>query len=151
MSFIVKYLIARDIKHYLGFLFERGYTINEIHYDSRTFGNWWVVLQSSRCVIVVTQDRSELLVSFAPHMSEPKNQIALESMIYFLSEGKTFIGYFDGNLFQEKKRQFERLARLLNGNIDQIEPYFGSNYEKYKSELLNAQRKYNECLLKSSR
>lgn len=151
MSFIAKYFIARDIKQYFGFLFERGYTINEIFYDSKTFGNWWVVLQSSCCVIIITQDRSEILLSFASHKSETSNQIALESMIYFLSEGKTFIGFFDGDLFREKKRQFERLAQLLKGNIDRIEPYFGSDYEKFKIELLVAQRKYNERILKSSR
>jgi hypothetical protein len=151
MSFIAKYFIARDIQRYFGFLFERGYTLNEIFYDSKNFGNWWVVLQSSCCVIFVTQDRSEILLSFASHKSETNNQIALESMIYFLSGGKTFIGFFDGDLFREKKRQFERLAQLLKGNIDRIEPYFGSDYEKFKIELLVAQRKYNERLMKSSR
>lgn len=151
MSFFAKYFIARNIKHYFGFLLERGYAINEIYYDWRVYGNWRVVLQSSRCRIIIAQDRNEIFLSFASHGQENKEQFAIESAVYFISDEGTFIGFYGGNLFREKKMQFDRLAKLTNEFIDQIEPLFGNDYEKFKIELLMAQSKYNERLLKSIR
>jgi hypothetical protein len=134
--------VQKDIKRYFGFLFDKGYKIRDAVYDSQHFGNWIVALESPNCVIEITNDRNEILLAFAPVKSGRNNQIGLRPMIYFLSHEQNFIGPYEGNLFWGRKKQFERLASLLKEYIDQITPYFGNDFEKYKSDLMSAGKKY---------
>jgi hypothetical protein len=133
--------IKKDIKHYFGFLFEQGYEIADVAYDSQNFGNWRAVLESSACVIEVVNDRSEIFVSFAS-LADRKNSIGLKPMIYFLSQETNFIGPYEGNLFWGRKKQFESLGSLLREYIDRVAAYFGSEYEKYKKDMMLVGKKY---------
>ena len=131
--------VEKDIRRYFGFLFDRGYKIRDSEYSSQHFGNWRVTLESTKCVIEIYSDRFELFVAFGPSDINRKNRIGLKSMIYFLSHGQNFIDSYDGNFFWGKKKQFERLASLLNEYIDQITPYFGDDFWKYAGDLMLAQ------------
>ena len=82
---------------------------------------------------------------FIPVNVDRKYGISIEAMIYFLTEGREFIGNFKGNFAWGKRKQFERLVSLLKTYLDQIVPYFISgNFEKYKADLMLAQKKYND-------
>jgi len=148
MKLITQFFIARDIKNYFRFLFDKGYKIREILYHPQSFGNWGVILESLNNLIIISCDREEIFVSFAPLNTDKRDNIGLEAMIYFLSQGQVFIGNFDGDLFREKKKQFEKLSHLLEEYLEQITPYFGGNFLSYKTELLSTQQKYNDQLLK---
>lgn len=148
MKKISRFLIARDIKRYFGFLFERGFEIREILCRSLAFGNWSVVLESPNCLIIIASERDEIFLSFAPLNTDKKDRVCIEAMIYFLSEGKIFIGGIEGNRSPQKKKQFEKLASLLIKHIDQITPYFGSEFAKHKDELFSVQKEYNDRLVK---
>ncbi|MBE0681576.1 MAG: hypothetical protein IH589_06650 [Anaerolineales bacterium] len=141
--------VVRDIKHYFGFLFEKGYKICSAYYAYQHFGNWGIQLESQDCVIFIVQDRFEISISFSPvfESRDYNHQIGLQTMIYFLSKGKNFVGSFNGNHFWNKKRQFERMAVLLNEYLDQIVPYFGKNlYYESKVEFVDAYMDYVRIL-----
>jgi len=148
MKKLAQAFIAKDIKHYFGFLFDKGYKIRDIQYFRESFGNWRVVLESPICLIIISQDRNAIFVSFSSASAGMKKQIGIRAMIYFLSQKQNFIGDFNGNLFWGKKKQFERLAGLVKEYIDQITPFFGSDFKKYQAELLVAQKEYNNLLLR---
>jgi hypothetical protein len=157
-DFVVKYnlyFVLRDIKRYFVFLLDKGYKIANTHYSFQHFGNWIVTLESQKCTIFIIQDRLELQLSLAPRKAEMKDSFSLESMIYFLTKGQEFIGYFEGNLSWGKKKQFGRLANLLRKYHDQIVPYFDNNgnnlwesdFSKHKDDLISNQKRYNELLM----
>jgi len=146
--------VIKDIRKHFGFLFDKGYTISNTLYSYEHFGNWIVTLESQKCKIHLVQDRLELLVSFSPRKADTKVELGLGTMIYFVTKGQKFIGFFKGNHSWGKKKQFERLANLLREYHDQIVPYFDndnpweSDFGKYKDELMSTQRKYNDLLMK---
>jgi len=123
--------IIKNIEHYFGFLFDRGYKIRHAEYSPQFNGNWVVELESSNCVIYITKDRNDLLLEFSSLRDRnPRNRIVIEKMIYLLSNGQTIIEPFKGNLAWGKKKQFERLSSLLREYIDQITSYFGADNVK---------------------
>lgn len=141
-DFILKY-----IKKYFGFLYEKNYKIQSVDYHPDAFGNWEVLFESSECVIQIAMDRDELFVEFIPLHGGQDNRIGLKSMIYYISQGHIFISSFKGNLFWGRKKQFERYSNLLREYIDQIAPYFGDDFYKYKDDLLSAQKRYNSLAI----
>ena len=140
--------IQKDIKRYFKFLFDRGFKFSDSFYDAQNFGNWTVSLESSKCIIEISSDRNELFVAFAS-IKDRRSTIGLKPMIYFLSQGQNVIGPYEGNLFWGKKKQYQRLATLLEKYIDQITLYFGSDFQKYKEELILAGKKYVDLLLEN--
>ena len=140
--------IQKDINRYFKFLFDRGFKFSDSFYDAQYFGNWMVSLESSKCIIEISSDRNELFVAFAS-IKERKSTIGLKPMIYFLSQGQNVIGPYEGNLFWGKKKQYQRLASLLEEYIDQITLYFGNDFQKYKEEMISAGKKYVDLLLKN--
>ncbi len=133
--------IKDDIKRYFGFLFDKEYKFRDDHHFLEAPGYWSLELESPDCLIRIRSDRDQLLISFASPIDR-SYQVGLEPMIYFLSGGQNFVGPFERNLAWGKKKQFERLATLLREYIDQITPYLGVNFYKYKSEIINAGNKY---------
>ena len=133
------YFILKDIKHHFGFLFEKGYKIYSAEYAARFNGNWTVQFQSQDCVIFIVQDRSHIEISLAPVFGAefPDGQIDLERMIFLITQGQVHVGGFEGNLTWGKKRQFERMAGLLNEYLDRISIYLGKNHQN-NGELNNA-------------
>lgn len=137
--------ILRDIEQNFKFLFDMGYKIRDP--KKLPMGDWEVVLESSENSIVFYSDHGEINVAFAPIDSDVRNQIGIRAMIYFLSNGKNFIGDYEKSIFGNKKKRFEQLAGLLKEYIHQIIPYFGKDFEKYRHELILAQKKYNDVYM----
>jgi hypothetical protein len=144
--------VLKDINRYFGFLFERGYKLRSADDYPRVNGNWIVVLESQACVIHITSDRDSIVVDFGPIFLERVGQyrIGIKAMVYYISKGQHFVGTFDENSFWNRQKQYKELAGLLKDYIDQIEPYFGNGFEKYKDELISAQKKYNNLVIESN-
>jgi hypothetical protein len=138
--------ILKEVRQYFGFLYDIGYQIQTADYYPEAFGNWNVVLVSKECILEICKDRSEILVYFIPLNGDKRYKIGLKAMIYYLTHGQKFIGLFEGNLFWERKKQFEELANLLKEYIGQSAPYFGNNFYEHREELLSAQRKHSELI-----
>ncbi len=113
-----------------------------------SMGDWQVTLALDNCGIVIYRDQSEIGVLFSPIDSNMIYRVGLDGMIYFLSEGRIFIGKLRRHFFNTRRKRFEELARLLQEYIDQITPYFGIDYDKYKHELILMQQKYLDIYLK---
>jgi len=138
--------IAEDIRNHFGFLLDKGYGIREVRFFPESFGNWYVLLEASNYFIRINCDRSEISVMFDPEKANSRNQIGLGTLIYYLSKGKHFVGYYDGNASWGKKKQLERLASLLNEYHDQIARLFETNLQTLREDLALSQRKYGELL-----
>lgn len=134
--------MVRDVKHYFGFLIDKGYQVH----DARS---WYVSLKSAKCFIKILSDRSEISVTFAPVNVKTKHEIGLGTLIYYISRGKNFVGYFEGNLAWGKNKQLERLSSLLSQYLDQIESLFEKDFEELNKDLALSQKKYGEMLEKS--
>jgi len=137
--------VLRDIEQNFKFLFDMGYKFRDV--KKLPMGDWEVVLESSDNSIVFYSDHGEINVAFAPIDADVTNQIGIRAMIYFLSDGKNFIGDYKKSIFGNKKKRFEQLARLLKEYIHRIVPYFGKNFEKYRHELTLARKKYNDIYM----
>ncbi len=138
-------IVLRDIKHYFHFLFERGYKIYSV--KELPMEDWQITLALDNTGIVIYSDQGAIGVLFSPVDSNMTYRVGLEGMIYFLSQGQIFIGKSEKYFFNARRKSFERLASLLKEYIDQITPYFGSDYEKYRHELTLAQQKYLDIYL----
>ncbi len=137
--------ILRDIEHYFGFLFDKGYKI--YHVKELPMGDWEVVLESLDNSIVIYSDHGEINLAFTPIDSDIKNQVGIRAMIYFLSGEQNFIGRYDKNIASNRQKIFEKLAGLVKEYKDQITPYFGKDFEKYRPELILARKKYNDIFI----
>jgi len=138
--------IVEDIRTHFGFLLEKGYEIREVRYFSESFGNWYVLLETSNYLIRIDCDRSEISIMFDPEKANSRNQIGLGTLIYYLSKGKHFVSYYEGSPSWGKKKQLERLASLLNEYHDQIVRLFETDLQKLREDLALSQRKYGELL-----
>ena len=141
--------IKRDIQRYFGFLFDKGYEFRDAHYHEDAFGNWEITLESQNNAIEIYMDRLELMLAFRPKGSVRKYDIGIEPMIFYLTNERSFMPPFEGNLSWRRKKQFERLSRLTLEWIVKAEPYFGPNFSEHGKELLAAQRKYNDLCIKT--
>jgi hypothetical protein len=141
--------IVEDIRHYFGFLFDKGYTIREVRYFRESFGNWYILLEASKYFLRIDCDRSYISVLLDPEKENGRQQIGLETLIYYLSKGKHFVGYLEGNPAWGKNKQLERLAGLLREYHDQIIRLFEIDSQSLRDELSQAQKEYSELLQES--
>ncbi len=142
--------IIRDIQHYFGFLFDRGFEIQESKVGLIWPLNWSLMLRSEReqCDIRIWSDRDEIFLAFRRIYAPSDKWMGLEPTIYYLSKGQTFVGKFEGNL-HDRKGQLARLSILLREHIDQILPEFQAvNYSRHHDELLRAGEEYLEMFMK---
>lgn len=134
-----------EIEDYFGFLFDRGYKIRQ--FKDLPMGDREVTLESSSNCIIISSDRRDLDLAFAPLDTTTRNRIGIRGVIYFLSGGQNFIGRYKKTLFNRRKNRFEDLANLLRLYIDQITPYFGKEFDTYRHELILAGNKYNDLYM----
>ncbi len=135
--------VLRDIGYYFQFAFEKGY---ELRYIKELYmEDWEVCLESPDNLIIIGNEQGKISLLFSPLSFEiiRENMFSIEAVIYFLSKEQKFIGKFEGKLFhQGRKAQLNRLSGLLEDYIDQITPYFGSDFENYKEGLKSTRNKY---------
>jgi hypothetical protein len=134
--------VIADIKHYFGFLFERGFRIRSIRHDA---GSWIVGLESQDILIDITNDRGEILLSAGNRDCKEKDEkdemcfFDIGTLVFYISEGKIFVESFSGDL-REKDKQFQRLAKILADYIDEIIVIVGKDFEKHKVNLLQTRK-----------
>ena len=141
--------IIQDIKRYFGFLFDKGCKFRDVRYFPESFGNWYVPLESAGYFLRIEKDRGYISILFDPEKVNGRYQIGLETLIYYLSKGMHFVGYFEGNTFWGKNKQMERLADLLSKYHDQVANLFETDPQRLREDLLLAEKKYSELLQES--
>jgi hypothetical protein len=149
--------VRKDIEHYFSFLFDKGFKFRYTNFAVHVgMISWEVILESSSCIIYLYEERGEVRLTFAPLSAinsnngiEIKDQIGIQTMIYYLSKGENFIDLFDSDFYTDRQKQFMELANLLKEYVDQITPCF-RNYEfrLYQSEMKAAQKDYNNLLMR---
>lgn len=85
--------IVEDIKHHFGFLFDKGYQLRDVRYFQESFGNWFVILESSKTFIRIDCDRNYISILFDPEKANNRSHIGLESLLYCASKDKHFVSY----------------------------------------------------------
>jgi hypothetical protein len=124
--------IKKDVEQYFAFLYSKGFSIRSVEYSSQYFGNWVVTFESPTIVIFITSDRNYLILELSSQKDlNVKNRITIENIIYSLSKGKVVAERFQGSPIWGKKKQFERLAKLLEKYIDEIIPCFDNKDGKF--------------------
>ena len=139
--------LITTIKHHFDFLFDKGYHVGDVQYWHAAF--WQVNLECPNLCIKINCDRDYISVLFAPENRNNWFPIGLETLIYYFSKGKHFVGYFEGNPAWGKNKQLERLASLLSQYHDQIAPLFEIDSQGLREEILLAQKEYSERLTES--
>jgi hypothetical protein len=147
----------RQIKKNLSYLFDSGYEIKCSNFKQHGMTFWRVVLESSRCLIQIYQDRNELLVTFAPRnairITENdfylNDQIGLRAIIYYLFRGEKAIGLFEDWFYDDKNIQYKFLTDVLKNYLNQIEPLFSAyEFSLNKYDLHMALKDYNNFIIK---
>ena len=138
-------LLRSDIEHYFGFLFSNGYKIRELHFLT-TGGDWQVILESEFHLIKLFTDRGSLGLEFLPEKTNLHYEIDLGTLIYYMSEGKVFFGYYEGNPRRDKKKQFQRISGTLKEYLARITSFLKTDLATHQAELELANRKYGELL-----
>jgi len=124
--------IKKDVERYFAFLYSKGFLIRSVEYSPQYFRNWVVTFESPTIVIFITSDRDYLILEFSSQKDlSVKNRITIEEIIYSLSKGKVIVERFQGNPAWGKKKQFERLSKLLEKYIDEIIPCFDNKDGKF--------------------
>lgn len=117
--------ITREVEHYFGFLFDRGYTILQVDYAPDFSDNWIVTLASSHSRVYVGNDRDRITLHLsAAQGPAATHKIPVERLIGTISEGSDIVVPFRNSMTGGKKAQMERLARLLQDHLDQVIGYF---------------------------
>jgi hypothetical protein len=117
--------VTRDVESFLDFLYDKGFKLSSTAYSPHPNGSWVVKFKSQECMLYITSDRDRISADFYPldNINE-KHRISIEKIIYILSGGNEIISPFKGNLAWSKRKQLERLSKLLNKYIDQITIYY---------------------------
>lgn len=140
--------ILKDIEQYFKFLLDSGYKIQDVK-DFGRDGEWHVFLVSPNCIIKIGSDQGLVSLFFAPINSDSirENSFSIESVIYYLSKGETFIDPYKGIWFRSRKNQLKKLSYLLTEHFEEIMPLFGENFELHKNSLILARKKCFELFM----
>ena len=132
--------ISGKIRQHFKFLFDRAFRIRSVKYYPQYMGNWIAILESQECLINITNDRGEIILSVGPK-NEEKEQMwfGLKTIVFYLSKGEKHIGSYEGELI-EKDKQFERLAEILVEHIDEIVLIMGKDFGKHRLNLQAAKK-----------
>lgn len=146
--------VFNEINQAFGFLLGKGFKIRSSNFIGHQMLSWEIIFESDICLIRIFKERNDIFLSLAPINSiDEKNEIDIDSeigikqMLYYISDKKNFIGLDDDDTYNNRKKQLNALAKLLGENLDKIKPYFeNEKFLKYKSEIIQAQKDYNDLL-----
>jgi len=147
MSDQMKASIRGDVERYFRFLHDFGFVVQSVDYHPKSFGNWEVVYASEECLVEISNDRDGIDLNFMPLNKDGTFRVGIKGMIYCVTQGQKFIDYFSPSPFPSRDEQMKELAILLKEYLAQIAPYFGSNYQAHKEEILSAEKKWNNFAL----
>jgi hypothetical protein len=128
-----------DINRYFGYLFEDGFKTVGTKYEPQHFGNWMIVLHSSKCGIRIHQDRREIFVIIGPpwassNLNETDHYYDLRLIVAFLENSELI--NMDSDL-RNIESQYEKLAEQLLRYYNQIISLINrSDFANIEKELL---------------
>ena len=136
--------ITRNVVRHFKFLLDKGFRISNASNFIDSLGFWFVEFESPKCFLMVLSDRDEVMIRIYPVKADRKVAIGLKSMIYYLSQGKTIIGNYQGNLVWGTRKQLAQISSLLDEYIDQIMPYMGNEFQHIADDYKLASKEYVE-------
>ena len=119
--------LPRDIEHFFGFLYDRGFGLRHVEHAEWLSGNWTVIFESRVMLVYVSNNDGRITLELSGNKPSVSNRrIPIERLISTLSEGQDIVTPFRDSMVGGKKKQLERLANLLRQRIDQVISHFES-------------------------
>lgn len=145
--------ILREVQQYFGFLFDDGYQVEGIDDRRPAISYSAVILRRAGFAhtIEICDDRLAIIVYFVTSSSYRKERFSLKPVIYCITQGKTFVKPYWGNLFWGRRAQYKELATLLREYLHAIVPYFEATSEDRLAELKAAVQKWQSLAITSSK
>ena len=119
--------VPRDIEHYFGFLYDRGYRLRQVEHAEWLTGNWQVIFESSAMLVFIGNNDGRITLELSANSPRASNRrFPIERLINMLSDEQDIVVPFRNSMVGGKKKQMERLSALLRAHIDHISSYFQS-------------------------
>jgi hypothetical protein len=124
-----------DLEESFAFLLSKGFRISSFEYHEESFGNWEMTFQSRHCIMQVYRERyGDIGVVLKPVGASEDRWYGLGTLVYFISEGKDYIGLFGGE-WSDEKGQIDRLAGILYQYFDDILSLFEKDFKPTASAI----------------
>ena len=155
--FSQKKSVLKNIHSYLPYLFENGYEVKCTDFKQYGMTLWALVLESPFCLIHIFQYLNEINLLFAPRnalvITENsfylRDQISIQAMVFFLSNGEKIVGTFEKGFYENKKSQYLLYDNLLKKFHNKIFPFFSAiEFYEHKDELNQAESELNKYIYK---
>ena len=137
----VKISARYDVEQCFSFLRNFGFVVQSVDYHPEGFGNWEVTYASKECLIEISNDRGGIDLNFMS-LNDKGSRVGIKGMIYYITQGQTFIDYFLDSPLPSHNKQLKDLAILLNEYLAQIMPYFGNDFQFHKEKILLAEKNW---------
>lgn len=103
-----------NTRKYFNYLFNSGYLIKKYSFKQTGMILWRVLLEGPNCLIQISQDRREILLSFSPKNALREegynfwlnDQICIQPMIFYLTKGEKAVCLYDDSFYKKTKLQF---------------------------------------------
>ena len=98
------------VKTHFAFLLDAGFVINPVKHTG-ALDQWELIVSSKTVWVKFESDRNEISLYINPKHED--FWISLTAMVYYLTKGKVLPAPFEGDLFKDRDKQYQRLAQLL--------------------------------------
>jgi hypothetical protein len=134
--------IEESIRKHFKFLFDSGFVL----FKEEFYSYWEFIFRSDDMSVQIQYDRGEILLSIGRSDSKAEDRHGLATLVYFVTKGAEFIGWYVGQLSNEDG-QLQRLSEILNTHFDEIREIMGINYLSYEEPLQIARQKVLDLYL----
>ncbi len=143
--------ILHEVQRYFGYLFDEGYQVQGIDNRRPALSYSAVILRREDYAhtIEICDDRLAIIVYFVASGQYPKERFSLKPVIYCVTQGKTFVKPYWGNLFWGRRAQYKEAATLLREYLHLIVPYFEGISEERVIKLKSAEQKWQSLAVNS--
>ncbi len=117
--------LPRDIDHYFGFLYDRGFCLRQVEHAEWLTGNWTVIFESHVMLVYVFNNDGRIGLDLSGNNPAVSNRrVPIERLISSLSDGRDLVIPFRDSIGASKKKQLERLSGLLQDRFEELMRYF---------------------------
>ncbi len=117
--------LPRDIDHYFGFLYDRGFCLRQVEHAEWLTGNWTVIFESHVMLVYVFNNDGRIGLDLSGNNPAVSNRrVPIERLISSLSDGRDLVIPFRDSIGATKKKQLERLSGLLQDRFEELMRYF---------------------------
>ncbi len=117
--------LPRDIEHYFGFLYDHGFCLRQVEHAEWLTGNWTVIFESRVMLVYVFNNDGRIGLDLSGNNPAVSNRrVPIERLISTLSDGRDLVIPFRESIGASKKKQLERLSRLLLDRFEELMGYF---------------------------